>query len=116
MGYEKKFILSLLLTLIIEVPVIFILIRYFCKNKNIKTKNIVFVGVLASSLTLPYLWFVLPAFIFNRTIYIILGESLVVLVEAIIYLKLLKLKIFDSFIISLFANLASVIVGLLIKI
>ncbi|MFZ2205302.1 MAG: hypothetical protein WAV23_01810 [Minisyncoccia bacterium] len=115
MFYEQKFLLSLLLTLIVEVPVVFVLLRYFYKYKDIKTPTIFFVGVLASALTLPYLWFILPAFVFDRTIYLLLGESLVFLIEAFIYLKLLKLKPLDSFIVSLVANSASIVAGLLFK-
>ena len=116
MLYEQKFLLSLLLTLIAEVPVVFVLVRYIYKYKNIGISTIIFVGILASVLTLPYLWFVLPAFVSNRTLYIILGETLVILVEAIIYYKLLKLKPLDAFIISLIANIVSIILGLLLQI
>lgn len=116
MLYEQKFLLSLFLTLISEVPVAFILIRYIYKYKNIEISTILFVGVLASLLTLPYLWFILPAFVFDRTIFVITGESLVILVEAFIYYKLLKLKTINAFAVSLVANLASVIFGLLFQI
>jgi hypothetical protein len=110
-----KFLISLLLTLLAEMPVVFVLVRYFFKYKNIKTSQILFVGILASALTLPYLWFVLPSFISNRTFYMVLGESLVILTEAIIYFKLLKLKLSDAFIVSLIANIASIILGLLLQ-
>lgn len=116
MMYEQKFLLSLLLTLITEVPVVFIFVRYIYKYRDIKIPTIIFVGILASVLTLPYLWFVLPAFIFDRIIYLILGETLVVLIEAIIYFKLFKLKLLDAFIVSLLANIVSAVLGLLIKI
>lgn len=116
MMYEQKFLLSLFLTLIIEVPVVFILVRYIYKYKNIKISTIFFVGILASTLTLPYLWFVLPAFVFDRIIYLVLGETLVVLAETVIYFKLLKLKLLDAFIVSLLANIVSAVLGLLIKI
>lgn len=112
--YEQKFLLSLLLTLIAEVPVVFVLVRYLYKYKDIKIPTIISVSILASVLTLPYLWFVLPTFVSNRTLYVILGETLVVLVETIIYYKVLRLKLLDSFIVSLIANIASVILGLLL--
>ncbi|MCX6751663.1 MAG: hypothetical protein NT161_02770 [Candidatus Nomurabacteria bacterium] len=115
MLYEQKFLLALFLTLISEVPIVFVLVRYFYKYKDIKIPTIVFVGILASVLTLPYLWFVLPAFVFNQTLYVMLGETLVVLIEAIIYYKLLKLKLLDSLVISLIANIVSIILGLLFQ-
>jgi len=58
----------------------------------------------------------LPAFVFDRFTYLILGESLVVLIEALIYWKLLKLKPFDSFIVSLLANVVSIVLGFLLQI
>lgn len=116
MLYEQKFLLSLLLTLIVEVPIVLVLVRYIYRYKNIKISTILFVGVLASALTLPYLWFILPAFVFDRNTYLIVGESLVILIEAIIYYKLFKLKPFDAFVVSLIANSASATLGLLLQI
>lgn len=114
MLYEQKFLLALFFTLISEVPVLFFLVKYFLKYKDLKIPTIIFVGILVSSLTLPYLWFIFPAFVVDRITYLIVGESLVVLVEAIIYFKLLKLKLLDSFIVSMIANIASIILGYLI--
>ena len=113
MSYEQNFLLALLLTLIVEVPIVFILINYFYKYKK-ETSDTIFVGILASTLTLPYLWFVLPSFILNRGIYEVLGEILVILTEALIYCKLLKLKPVDALFVSLIANIASIALGLLI--
>jgi len=115
MLYEQKFLLSLFLTLIIEVPVVFVLVRYFFKYKDIKTPTIIYVGVLATALTIPYLWFVLPAFIFSRITYLILGEFLVILVETFIYKQFLELKLPKAFVVSLIANVASILLGLMIQ-
>lgn len=114
MLYEQKFLLALLFTLISEVSVLIFLVKYFYKYIEAKIPTIIFVGILASSLTLPYLWFVLPVFVPDRITYLVLGESVVVIVEAIIYFKLLKLKLLDAFIMSLIANASSVILGFLI--
>ncbi len=116
MLYEQKFLLALLLTLISEVPVVFVIVRYLYKYRDIKIPTIFFVGILASVLTLPYLWFVLPAFVFERFTYLVLGELLVILVEAFIYFKLLKLKLLDAFVVSLLSNITSIILGLVIRI
>lgn len=114
MLYQQKFLIALILTLVSELPVVFVLIIYLYKYKNIKTLMIFFVGILASALTLPYLWFVLPAFVYNRNIYLIVGETSVILIEAIIYWRLLKLKLIDSLIVSLLANVTSIITGILL--
>ncbi len=112
MSYENYFLISLFLTLVVEIPVLYLISRYFYKVNN--NWNIVLSGILASVLTLPYFWFVLPAFIINRSIYVFAGESMIILVEAFIYFKLLKLKFKQALAISLIANLASILVGLLI--
>ena len=110
MLYETKFLISLLATIILELPIIFIFIRYIFKIKNLPTKNILFLGILASVLTLPYLWFVLPPFIKSNH-YIFFGEAIVILVESIIYNQIFKLRIEKSFILSLTANLFSYFIG-----
>lgn len=111
MAYEQMFLNALFLTLITEVPVVFIAVRYLYKIKD--NFNIIFAGIISSILTLPYFWFILPYFISNRMLYIILGESSIVLIEAFIYYKILKLKFSQALIISFIANLASVLIGLL---
>jgi len=111
MSYEKLFLSSLLLTLVVEVPIVFLILRV--KYKNFHSENVILAGILASVLTLPYFWFIAPAFIHDRTIYIIVGESMIVLIEAFIYYKLLKIKFTQALLVSFIANLASVLVGLL---
>jgi hypothetical protein len=112
--YEQQFPFALLLTLIIEIPIAIIVIKALYKRREINTSKIILVGAIASALTLPYLWFILPAFIPNRVLYIWLGEASVVLIEAIIYNRLLKLKVVDAAVVSLIANVASVLVGLVL--
>lgn len=113
MFYETKSLLSLLLTLVIEIPILFIFCKLIFKTKNIKSFKIIFIGFLASALTLPYLWFVLPAYI-NVGYYAYIGEFLVFLFEALVYNQLLNTKINKSLLISFIANLASFVIGLII--
>jgi len=113
MLYEQKFLFSLLLTIISEILVISLLIKYLYKHKEIKISIIVFVSIIASALTLPYLWFILPVYIADRALYIFFGESLVILTEAIIYNQFLKLKLSEAFIVSLIANASSALLRLL---
>ena len=110
MLYETRFLISLFLTLIIEIPVVFWLIKYIFK---IKTKNsrIFFSAAIASILTLPYLWFVMPSYI-NATYYLFIGEFIVFLVEAIIYWQLFEIKYWKAILISLIANILSFVVGI----
>jgi hypothetical protein len=70
-------------------------------------------GVLASSLTLPYLWFIAPL-ILGDPYALIVGEILVFLVEAGIYILVLQISLRRALLISLIANLASLVVGLVL--
>ena len=113
MTYEQHFLWSLIATLAIEVPVAFVLIRHvYRKSKN---ADVIFAGIIASSLTLPYLWFVLPSFIPSRTAYICIGESAIVLIEAFVYYKILKISAKQAFVVSLMANIASVLFGIILN-
>jgi len=112
MLYETLFLISLLLTLIIEISILFVFVKYVFKLK-IKSVKIIFIGFLASALTLPYLWFVLPPYI-NVSYYVYTGEILVFLFEALVYNQLLNIKINKSLLISFIANLASFVIGLII--
>lgn len=114
MSYEQKFLFSLLLTLAVEIPIVFYFVRYIYKNKEAKISKIAFVGSVASALTLPYLWFILPLYVSDRIPYIILGEGLVVFVEAVIYKQFLQLGFFRAIVVSLIANIASVVLGWII--
>lgn len=113
MLYEQKFLFSLLLTLIVEIPIAIFLIKFFYKQKDIKISKIIFVGFIASALTLPYFWFVLPAYITDRFLFMLYGEMIIVCTEMVIYYQLLKLKLKRSFIVSLITNIMSILVGLI---
>ena len=112
MSYEVSFLYSLVVTLVVEVTVVYIFGKYFYNNKD--KLGIVFAGIISSALTLPYFWFILPAFIANRVMYITTGEVAIIIVEAFIYFRLLKLKFRQALFVSIIANLVSVLVGLLI--
>ncbi len=113
MIYETKFVLSLILTLVIEVPVVLILIKLFALK--IKKSKAIFVAILATALTIPYLWFVLPKYI-DYPFCVIFGEIGVFLVEALIYWKLLPASFKKALLISFIANLFSLIIGLIVHI
>jgi hypothetical protein len=115
MLYEQKFLFSLLLTLIVEILIAIFLVKYLYKLEEIKISKIVLVGLVASGLTLPYFWFVLPIYISSRSLYIFIGELLIFFIEAIIYNQFLKLKLSKAFVVSLVANIASIFLGLVIQ-
>lgn len=111
MSYEEEFFIALLLTLAIEIPIVFSIIRYFYKKLELKASQIIFISALASILTLPYLWFVYPAIVLNNGYYILFGELLVVFIEAIIYQQLFRIKIWEALLLSLAANSGSFFLG-----
>ena len=115
MKYEEAFIISLFLTILTETPVVLLMIRYLFKDKATKTPKIIAVSCLASALTLPYLWFVLPQFVPDWNIYFTLGESLVIMIESLIYFYLFRLRPLNAFALSLVANTVSMSLGLFIK-
>ena len=114
MLYEQKFLFSLFLTLIVEIPIALFLVKYLYKHKEIKISKIVFVGIIASALTLPYFWFILPVYVSSRSLYIFIGEILIIFIETIIYNQFLELKLPKAFVVSLVANIASILLGLII--
>jgi hypothetical protein len=112
MSYGFYFLLGLSLTLIVEVPTLFLTAKYLLKIK-IQTKEIIYWGVFVNLFSLPYLWFVLPLFITSHN-YILIGEILVVVIEMAILSKVLKINLKNAFILSLMANIASYLVGIIL--
>lgn len=113
MNYEFEFFLAIFKTLLIEVPIVFVLLRYVFKNKFIRSFDIVFVSILASVLTLPYIWFIFPAFI-PKEYFALIGEFLVFIIEFFIYFVLLKISYKQALSISFIANLLSYLIGKLL--
>ena len=116
MLYEYEFLISLAFTLFIEIIILYILIRCFCKDEGAKISNslLVFTGFLSSFATLPYLWFIIPLFIKTRSQYILFGESFVILLESLIIFFLLRVNLKKSFSISLICNILSFLMGLIL--
>ena len=112
--YFLSFLKSLLITVILETIILFFLCKLFFKKDNIKTRKIILTWILASSITLPILRFVLPHIFHNYTIYAIIWEVFVTFVEVFIIKYLLDINRQKSTIASIACNLFSVIIGLLL--
>lgn len=91
------------------------LLIFLFKYKQRNVFDIVLVSIIASSLTLPYFWFIFPVYIVDRRILIIFSECLIFIVEAFMYWRLLKIKFAEALIISGAANLSSIVLGYLLK-
>ena len=68
-------------------------------------------GVIATALTLPYLWFVLPPYM-NAANYPLIGEAMVIGVEAVIFFLLLRVKPAAAVFLSLVVNVSSFCIGM----
>lgn len=93
MPYEHLFLQALGLTMACEVLVALVLRLHPAAGlKNYSLVRLLLLVAGASLLTLPYLWFLLPAFLQDRTLYVLLGELAVFLVETVYYRLTLQLS------------------------
>jgi multisubunit Na+/H+ antiporter MnhB subunit len=113
-GYEILFLKALFYTILIETVILFLLVKTIFRKAKLNNTVILFAGILASSTTLPYLWFVLPRFISNKFAYIAVGELSVVFIESLIYYFIFRIKYSYSLFISIICNLCSFLAGLFI--
>jgi hypothetical protein len=113
MLYETYFLLALVTTWVIEIPILTALIRFAFRDKVIPIPRIIGIGALCTALTLQYLWFVLPPYV-DATYYVQIGEALVFLVEAVILNRLLGLNLKHAIICSFVMNAASFLLGLVL--
>ena len=109
------FLKEWVLTIAIESLVLFVIIRLWFKIPKTTLSNalLVFAGIYCSATTLPYLWFVLPSFLHSYSVFLVVGETLVFLVEAIFYYFVLNIGLRRSLLVSFVCNSASLAVGLL---
>lgn len=108
--YGELFLIAWLLALLIEVPILFAMVRFVFRLREIGWLKLLITGGLATSLTLPCLWFIAPE-VLGAPYVLIVGEILVFLVEAGIYALVLQIGIRRGLLISLVANLASFALG-----
>ena len=113
--YETLFVYALIMSIVIETIVLILLLKSLFKKEAAKIKigQMIFTGIIATAVTIPYLWFVLPS-LMSGSIYVIVGEVLVFLVEGVIINQILKLKMSTSMIVSFICNLVSFLLGLLL--
>lgn len=102
----------LICTIIIEV-----LVAYILKIRDKKDiLNIILVNILTNPLVVSIPIFMLVKYNYKmRIISLIILEILTVIVEGLIYLKVLKYKKVNPFIISLILNLSSYLIGEIIN-
>jgi hypothetical protein len=112
MRYEGMFLQALGLTVTIETTVLWGVTRLFRGNGLPPTGRVLSCGILCSSATLPYLWFVLPAWVQDRHALMAIGEPAVTLAEAGILALALPAKPARALALSFACNLISFLIGL----
>jgi hypothetical protein len=110
MLYETRFLLALITTWAIEIPVLFALVRYVFRHRDLPVLRIFSAGLICTALTLPYLWFVLPPFV-DAAYYLLIGEILVIVVEAVIIEQSLGTGWKQAGVCSVLMNAASFFLG-----
>ena len=116
LDYYGLFARSVVMTLSVELIVLFLVVRLWFKltRRSLSNPLLVFAGIFASSGTLPWLWFVLPRVIPSYGLMIAVGEVLVWAAEALFYHCVLRLSWKRSGLLSLVCNSASYCTGLLV--
>jgi hypothetical protein len=116
MEYETLFIRALIITVLIECLTAAALKRAAAKRLGLSQTYPKFLTMvaLASCLTLPYVWFVLPAFLPHGIIYAVSAELFAFVVEAIWYSLALQINIKQAAVLSFAANGLSCLAGLLL--
>ena len=114
--YTHHFISSLVFTIVLETIIVFLLLRYVFKNTKVSTGRMIFGGLFASFATIPYVWFVFPSLLnWSRATSLWVSEPTVFVLEAIFYRSLFQTDWKTSFILSLVANVASYVLGPILR-
>jgi hypothetical protein len=115
-SFEVRFLISLAITVVVETAVIVSCTRFWFKipSSQLTLRRCLFAGSFASFATLPYLWFVLPAFVHSYPLLITGGETGVFIIEAVAYIFLLDLPLRKTAVLSFLANFASIIAGMIL--
>ena len=107
-----KFWIAWILTILIETIVLFAIVKLFWKKDQISNWRLILIWILASTITLPLLWFVFPLFVVDETIYMVVWELAVALIEIFIIKYWLKVSRWKAIIASVVCNLCSYLFGL----
>jgi hypothetical protein len=113
--YALQFLTALLATQMTELPLVwYLLSRHFAgKGEQVAAGKITTACLFANMATLPCLWFIYPEF-FPYRMSVMLGEATAVFAEALFYMVLLGASLPAALLSSLVANVASVLVGLVV--
>jgi hypothetical protein len=109
-----KFWIAWIITILIETIVLFLIAKLFRKADQIPNWRLILVWILASTITLPLLRFVLPMFIVDGVEYVVIWELLVTIIEIFIIKYWLKVSRWKAILASILCNLCSYLLGILV--
>ncbi len=109
----RLFLAYLLLTIIIETPVLFLVVRRFfhLSPAQLPLKKILTAGFLASFATYPYVWYVWPALLPEPNQALIAAEVMVFLVESAMLRTMLYLSVKQALLASFVCNMTTIVLG-----
>lgn len=108
-----NFWIARILTILIETIVLFVIAKLFRKKDQISNWRILLIWILASTITLPLLRFVIPLFITDGLEYTVIWELFVTFLEIFIIKYWLKVSRWKAIISSIICNLCSYLFGVL---
>ena len=111
-SYEIQFLKALALTILIELPLLWIVVRKLFREKK-PAAFLLFTGLTANLSPLPLAWFLFPAFL-KQAPYVMVTEIFAVLFETAAYGIILKIPTKKAFMVSLGCNAFSFLLGLVI--
>lgn len=113
MSYELLFVQALVLTILLEAGVLLAAVRWLFRaySATLPTWKVLAAAAACTGLTLPYVWFLLPALELTHPQYLIVAEGFAVLAEAALLLLLLDFRPRRALLASLLCNSFSAMVG-----
>lgn len=113
LAYAHQFLANLSFSLIVESGVALLLYRAIWKTWS---TQLVTAAIIGTTLTIPYVWFVFPTLLWEFPILIIVvGEVVAVCAETVLYRYLCALSWKQAATISIAANAASYLLGILLN-
>ena len=113
LSLERLFLIAFTITQCVEVPVAVCMTRWVFRMQGMSLMRVALVVFFASALTRPCLWFLLPVLLSPQW-YSVIGECVVILMEAFVYRAFLYRDARKSFLLSLTANVLSILAGKLL--
>lgn len=105
----------MLLTIVIELLLLYLILKTKYKHIEISTKKLLFSGTLMSVSSLPYIWFVFPVFITTLLPYTLISEIFAIVIETLILSHLLPLDYKKTFFIACLCNIMSFGIGFILN-